>query len=152
MDDTNRKGKGKGNGGKGEHEGKGGGVGRKGTQQVENLVMDEVQENMRTTNEKHSEDVKKLVEMMQKEEEKQEEHSGAEWRLTLGLVAHTPWPCRSQKGERHNGWYGQTVRPTKERRKKNRRQKEKGYKWRKARKSKSKRKRKRQGKRQGKRS
>ena len=31
----------KGNGGKGEHEGKGGGVGRKGTQQVENLEMDQ---------------------------------------------------------------------------------------------------------------
>ena len=58
ADETNRKGKGKGNGGKGEHEGKGGGVGRKGTQQVENLVMDEVQENMRTTKEKHREDVK----------------------------------------------------------------------------------------------
>ena len=58
--ETNRKGKGKGNGGKGEHEGKGGGVGRKGTQQVENLVMDEVQENMRTTKEKHWEDVKKV--------------------------------------------------------------------------------------------
>ena len=39
--DETRKGKGKGNGGKGEDEGKGGGVGRKGTQQVENLVMDE---------------------------------------------------------------------------------------------------------------
>ena len=41
-----RGGKGTGNGGKGEHEGKGG-VGRKGTQQVENLVMDETQENQR---------------------------------------------------------------------------------------------------------
>ena len=66
TDETSRKGKGKGNGGKGEHEGKGGGVGRKGKQQVENLVMDEIQEN-------HREDVRKLVEMMQKEEEEQEE-------------------------------------------------------------------------------
>ena len=38
--DEARKGKGKGNEGKDEHEGKGGGVGRKGTQQVENFVMD----------------------------------------------------------------------------------------------------------------
>ena len=67
--DETRKGKGKGNGGKGEHEGKGGGVGRKGTQQVENLVMDEFQEN-------HREDVRKLVEMMQKEEEDQEGQRG----------------------------------------------------------------------------
>ena len=51
---------------KGEHEGKGAGVGRKGMQQVENLVMDEIQEN-------HRKDVKKLVEMMQKGEEEQEE-------------------------------------------------------------------------------
>ena len=42
ADETNRKGEGKGNGGKGEHESKGGGVGRKGTQQVENLVMVEI--------------------------------------------------------------------------------------------------------------
>ena len=56
TDETSRKGKGKGNGGKGEHEGKGGGVGRKGKQQVENLVMDEIQEN-------HREDVRKLVEI-----------------------------------------------------------------------------------------
>ena len=69
ADETSRKGKGKGNRGKSEHEGKGGGVGRKGTQQVENLVMDEVQEN-------HREDVRKLVEMMQKEEEEQEEQRG----------------------------------------------------------------------------
>ena len=69
ADETNRKGKGKGNGGKGEHEGKGGGVGRKGTQQVENLVMDEIQEN-------HREDVRKLVEVVQKEEEDQEGQRG----------------------------------------------------------------------------
>ena len=60
RDQQEKKGEGKGNRGKGEHEGKGGGVGRKGTQQDENLV----QENMRTTKEKHREDVKKLVEMM----------------------------------------------------------------------------------------
>ena len=53
----------------GEHEGKGGGVGRIGTQQVENLVMDEIQEN-------HREDVRKLVEMMQKEEEDQDGQRG----------------------------------------------------------------------------
>ena len=66
--DETRKGKGKGDGGKGEHEGKGG-VGRKGTQHVENSVMDEIQEN-------HKEDVRKLVEMMQKEEEDQEGQRG----------------------------------------------------------------------------
>ena len=68
-DEISRKGKGKGNGGKGEHEGKGGWVGKKGTQQIEKLVMDEVHEN-------HREDVRKLVEMMQKEEEKQEKQRG----------------------------------------------------------------------------
>ena len=56
-------------GGMGEHEGKGGGVGKKGTQQIEKLVMDEVQEN-------HREDVRKLVEMMQKEEERLEKQRG----------------------------------------------------------------------------
>ena len=70
ADETSRKANGKGHGGKGDHEGKGGGVGRKGTQQVENFVMDVVQENMRTTKESHREDVRKLVETMQKEEEK----------------------------------------------------------------------------------
>ena len=67
-----KKGKGKGNGGKGEHGGKGG-VGSKGTQQVENSVTDEDQENKRTmTSEekekKHWEDVRKLLEMVEKEE------------------------------------------------------------------------------------
>ena len=85
--DETRKGKAKGNGGKGEHEGKGRGFGRKGTQQVENLVMDEIQEN-------HREDVRKLVEIRK--------GSGAEWRLTWRLVAHTPRPCRSQKRKRRN--------------------------------------------------
>ena len=70
--ETCRKGKGKGNGGKGEHGGKGG-VGSKGTQQVENSVKDEDQENKRTmTSEekekKHWEDVRKLLEMVEKEE------------------------------------------------------------------------------------
>ena len=53
TDETSKEGKGKGNGGKGEHEGKGG-IGRRGMQQVENLVMDEIQEN-------HREGVRKLV-------------------------------------------------------------------------------------------
>ena len=54
--------------------------------------MDEIQEN-------HREDVRKLVEMMQKEEEDQE---GQRCRVApnMGLVAHTPRPCRSQKGEK----------------------------------------------------
>ena len=60
--DETREGKGKGNGGKGDHEGKGGRVGRKGTQQGENLVLDE----FRRTTEK----------MMQKEEEDQEGQRG----------------------------------------------------------------------------
>ena len=68
TDETSKKGKGKGNGGKGEHEGKGG-VGRKGMQQVENLVMDEIQEN-------HREDVRKFFKMMQEEEEDQEGQQG----------------------------------------------------------------------------
>ena len=73
TDETSRKGKGKGNGGKGEHDGKTGGAGSKGRQQVENLVMDEGQENMRamTSEEKeknYKEDVRKLLEMVEKEE------------------------------------------------------------------------------------
>ena len=64
-----RKGKGKGNGGKGEH-GRKGGEGNKGAMHVENLVMDEDQENMRvtTSEENHEEDVRKLLEMVEKEE------------------------------------------------------------------------------------
>ena len=70
TDETSRKGKGKGNGGKGEHDGKAGGAGSKGRQQVENLVMDEDQENMRatTSEENHEEDLRKLLEMVEKEE------------------------------------------------------------------------------------
>ena len=70
TDETSRKGKGKGNGGKGEHDGKAGGAGSKGRQQVENLVMDENQENMRatTSEENHEEDVRKLLEMVEREE------------------------------------------------------------------------------------
>ena len=72
ADDSSRKGKGKGNGGKGEHGSKGG-AGSKGTQQVENLAMDEDQENiMAMTSEekekKHWKDVRKLLEMVEKEE------------------------------------------------------------------------------------
>ena len=71
TDETSRKGKGKGNGGKGEHGSKRR-VGSKGAQQVENLVMDEDQENMRAMTseeeeENHKEDVRKLIEMVQKE-------------------------------------------------------------------------------------
>ena len=70
TDETSRKGKGKGNGGKGEHDGKAGGGGSKGRQQVENLVMDEDQENMRATTsvENCEEDVRKLLEMVEREE------------------------------------------------------------------------------------
>ena len=70
TDETSRKGKGKGNGGKGEHDGKAGGAGSKGRQQVEILVMDEDQENMRatTSEENHEEDLRKLLEMVEKEE------------------------------------------------------------------------------------
>ena len=72
ADETSRKGKGKGNGSKGEHEGKGG-AGSKGRQQVENSVMDEDQRNtgvMRSEEEEenHKEDVRKLLEMVEKEE------------------------------------------------------------------------------------
>ena len=69
MAEVGRKGKGNGNRGKGEHEGKERGVGRKGTQQVDNFVMGEIQEN-------HREDARKLVEMMQKEEEDKEGQRG----------------------------------------------------------------------------
>ena len=74
TNETCRKGKGKGNGGKGEHDGKAGGAGSKGRQHVENLVMDEDQENMRATTgeENHEEDVRKLLEMVEKEEMKLE--------------------------------------------------------------------------------
>ena len=101
--DETRKGKGKGNGGKGEHEGKRG-AGSKGRQQVENSVIDEDQGNtgaMRNEEEEenHREDVRKLVEMMQKKENAHERQRDR-WRLTWELVAHTPRPCRSQKQER----------------------------------------------------
>ena len=88
-----RKGKGKGNGGKGEHEGKGGGFGRKGTQQTEKLVMDEIQEN-------HREDVRKLVEMMQKEEE---DHEGQRGRVAPNMEAGGSHPQATSdpgKGEK----------------------------------------------------
>ena len=64
--------KGKGDGGKGEH-GRKGGTGSKGALHVESSVMDEDQENMTamTSEEKkknYKEEVRKLVEMVQKEE------------------------------------------------------------------------------------
>ena len=67
TNETHSLGKGKGNGGKGERR-----DGSKGAQQVENLVMDEGQENMRamTSEEKeknYKEDVRKLLEMVEKE-------------------------------------------------------------------------------------
>ena len=76
TNETCRKGEGKGNGGKGEHGCKGG-TGNKGTLHVENSVTDEDQENITamTSEEKekkHKEDVRKLVEMVQKEEMKLE--------------------------------------------------------------------------------
>ena len=66
-----------------------GGAGSKGRQQVENLVMDEVQENIGATKseveeENHREDVRTLVEMMQKEEENWEEQRG---RVAPNMVA-----------------------------------------------------------------
>ena len=80
TNETCRKGKGKGEGGKGEH-GRKGGAGSKGTLHVENLVTDEDQVNMRTMTseeeeENYKEDVRKFVEMMQKEEMEQEEQRG----------------------------------------------------------------------------
>ena len=82
TDETSRKGKGKGNGGKGEHEGKGGGVGRKGTQQVENLVMDEIQEEKASEGQEQSQEEKRETKGMRwadceddegKEEEEREQ-------------------------------------------------------------------------------
>ena len=61
ADETSRKGKGKGNGGKGEHDGKAGGVGSKGRQQVENMRVT-------TSAENHEEDLRKLLEMVEREE------------------------------------------------------------------------------------
>ena len=74
--DETRKGKVKGNGGKGEHEGKGGGVGRKGTQLVENLVTDEDQENMTAMKSEEEEEdhrEQKGSWSIQKEDKEQEE-------------------------------------------------------------------------------
>ena len=64
-------------------------------------MTDEDHENMGATKseeeeEDHREDVKKFVEMMQKEEEEREAPN-------LGLVAHTPRPCRTQKVRKHEG-------------------------------------------------
>ena len=90
-----RKGKGKGNGGKGEH-GRKGGEGNKGTMHVENLVMDEDQENMRatTSEENHEEDVRKLLEMVEKEEmelemmqQEEMEHEEQRGRVAINMGA-----------------------------------------------------------------
>ena len=86
--DATRKGKGKGNGGKGEHEGIGG-AGSKGRQQVENSAIDEDQGNtgaMRNEEEEenHREDVRKLVEMMQK---KEDAHEGQRGRMAPDMEA-----------------------------------------------------------------
>ena len=58
--------------------------------------MDGVQEN-------HREDVRSLVEMMQKEEEEEQEEQRSRVAPNMGLVGHTPRPCRFQKGERRKG-------------------------------------------------
>ena len=137
----------------------------------ENSVTDEDQENVRAMTseeeeENHKHDMRKLVEMVhkedmelemtQKEEMQQEEQRG---RVALNIGAggsHLPAtsdPREEEAEERRKG----TRRPrwadcktTKERKKKNRRQNEKGSKRRKKRMSK--RKRKRQGQKQGTRS
>ena len=98
TDETSRKGKGKGSEGKGEHGSKGG-AGSNGRQQVENLVVDGVRENMRAMKseeeeENHREDVRKLVEMMQKEKS-----SGAEWRWWLTPAGHVGPERRGNEAE-----------------------------------------------------
>ena len=104
-----RKGKGKGNGGKGEH-GRKGGEGNKGAMYVENLVMDEDQENMRatTSEESHEEDVRKLLEMVEKEERELEmmqreemEHEEQRGRVApnMGAGGSHPGHVGSQKEE-----------------------------------------------------
>ena len=111
TDETSRKGKGKGNGGKGEHDGKAGGAGSKGRRQVENLVMDEGQENMRakTSEENHEEDMRKLLEMVEREEmelemmqQEEMEHEEQRGRVApnMGQVAHTPRPHRTPERRR----------------------------------------------------
>ena len=115
-----------------------------------------------TTSEKnHEEHVRKLVEMVQKEEielemmqkeEMEKDEQRGRVAPNMGQVAHTARPHRTREneGKRHEGRDGQTVKTTKERRKKNRKQKEKGSKRRKKRKSK--RRRERQCQKQGTRS
>ena len=83
ADEISRKGKGKGNGGKGEHEGKRG-AGSKGRQQVENLVMDEDQGNTGAMRNEEEEEVRKLVEMMQK---KEDAHEGQRGRMAPNMGA-----------------------------------------------------------------
>ena len=89
ADGSSRKGKRKDKGEKGEHGCKGGAE-SKGTQQVENLAMDEDQENVRAMKSKeeeesHKEDVRKLVEMMQKEEAEQEQQGGKRFQQSVKM-------------------------------------------------------------------
>ena len=105
TNETHSKGKGKGNGGKGEHGSKGR-VGSKGAQQIENLMMDEDQQNMREmTNEEEKEEME--LEMMQKEDIKQEEQRG---RVAPNMEAGgshlqaTPDPREEEARERRPRW------------------------------------------------
>ena len=147
TNETHRKGKGKGNGGKGEH-GIKERVGSKGAQHVENSVTDEDQENMRAMTseeeeENHKEDVRKLVKMVQKEEmelemmqkeEMEQEKQRSRVAPNMGAGGShsqaTSGPREEEAEERRKGTRGpmQIVKTTKEGRKKNRRQKEKGSK------------------------
>ena len=107
-----KKSKGKGHGGKGEHWSKGG-ARSKGRHQVENSVMDDVQGNtgvMRSEEEEenHREDVRKLVEMMQKETEKEEAADGEQ--------QHSGKKRMERAKTRRNERDGQTVRTATDRR------------------------------------
>ena len=92
ADESSRKGKGKGNGGKGEHGSKGG-VGSKGTQQVENSVMDEDQENKRTMRDEREEEEyrwdarRKVVRMMKREEDQEADEEDEQGRVTPNMGA-----------------------------------------------------------------
>ena len=116
---------------RGEHESKGG-AGSKGRQQVENSGMDEAQGNtgpMRSEEEEenHLEDVRKLVEMMQKKEDAQEGQRG---RVAPNMGAggsHSQAMSVPETRETRGMRWGLTVRTTKDRRKKreNKRQRKK---------------------------
>ena len=95
--DETRKGKGKGNGGKGDHEG--------------NSVMDGDQGNtgvMRSVEkeEDHREDVRKLVEMMQKEDEEQEAHKGSARSERCEVCGRVEVWCEEQEERRGQGGEG----------------------------------------------